>query len=269
MRILACGGDGTIGWILNEVDNVKFQYGKPPVAILPLGTGNDLSRTLNWGRGYSGEPISDILNHVYMSKETPLDRWSIKMTNFPDKIMNNYMSLGVDAKVALQFHTLREENPSIFASQNINKIWYATLGTKAFLENHQFIDKFVTLIVEGHTVDLPLHIHGLVFLNIHHYAGGARVWDESISDEFLPTSIHDGYLEIGIISTPIHMGMMSVELDSVVRLTQGKDILLKVRSLETDIPIQIDGEPFLIEKDCDIRLSYFDQSIMLKKESFN
>lgn len=47
-RILVAGGDGTIGWILNEIVRKKIQP-IPEVCILPIGTGNDLSRILGWG----------------------------------------------------------------------------------------------------------------------------------------------------------------------------------------------------------------------------
>lgn len=266
MRILACGGDGTIGWIMNEIDKISFKHQKPPIAILPLGTGNDLSRSLCWGRGYDGESLSLVLNNVSVADEVHLDRWKIGMTHKDDTIMNNYMSIGVDAKVALEFHRLRDENPSIFLSQSINKIWYATLGTKSFLESHQFVDSYLTLVVDGQTIPLPEHITGLVFLNIHHYAGGAKTWGDHESEGFKKSEMDDGLLEIGFISTPIHMGLMSVELDNVKRLSQGKEILIKVRFKENEIPIQIDGEPFLIENDCDIYISYFGKSVMLKKE---
>ena len=76
-RILIGGGDGTFGWVLGALTAAKdiLKCKGPPCALLPLGTGNDLARALNWGGGYSGAKVMQILMSLEDANVVKLDRY--------------------------------------------------------------------------------------------------------------------------------------------------------------------------------------------------
>ena len=63
LRILVCGGDGTVGWVLATLDSLNWTA-YPPIAVMPLGTGNDLARALGWGGTFMDEPMTELLTAV-------------------------------------------------------------------------------------------------------------------------------------------------------------------------------------------------------------
>merc|ERR1719247_3091126 len=75
-RILVCGGDGTVGWVLGALETLKLDY-MPPVAILPLGTGNDLARVLGWGGAFQGGGVITFLRQVAEARVSLLDQWEV------------------------------------------------------------------------------------------------------------------------------------------------------------------------------------------------
>lgn len=54
MRVMVAGGDGTVGWVLGSLGELFLQNREPipPIGIIPLGTGNDLSRSFAWGGSF-------------------------------------------------------------------------------------------------------------------------------------------------------------------------------------------------------------------------
>ncbi|NXW56735.1 DGKZ kinase, partial [Eurystomus gularis] len=279
LRILACGGDGTVGWILSILDQLHLNP-PPPVAILPLGTGNDLARTLNWGGGYTDEPLSKILSHVEDGNIVQLDRWNLHVEPNPDAnpeekdeaatdklpldVFNNYFSLGFDARVTLEFHESREANPEKFNSRFRNKMFYAGTAFSDFLTgSSKDLAKHVKLVCDG--TDLTSKIQDLkpqclVFLNIPRYCAGTMPWgNPGEHHDFEPQRHDDGCIEvIGFTMTSLAALQVGGHGE---RLCQCQQVVLTTSKA---IPMQVDGEPCKLAASC-IHISLRNQANMVQK----
>lgn len=47
--MIICGGDGTIPWVLSELLALDVDLTSVIIGIIPIGTGNDFSRSIGWG----------------------------------------------------------------------------------------------------------------------------------------------------------------------------------------------------------------------------
>uniref|UniRef100_W5MED5 Diacylglycerol kinase n=1 Tax=Lepisosteus oculatus TaxID=7918 RepID=W5MED5_LEPOC len=279
LRILACGGDGTVGWILSILDQLQLSP-QPAVAVLPLGTGNDLARTLNWGGGYTDEPVSKILSHVEDGNIVQLDRWNLIVepnvqANPEDKdegatdklpldVFNNYFSLGFDAHVTLEFHESREANPERFNSRFRNKMFYAGTAFSDFLMgSSKDLAKHIKVVCDG--TDLTSKIQDLklqciVFLNIPRYCAGTMPWgNPSEHHDFEPQRHDDGCIEvIGFTMTSLAALQVGGHGE---RLNQCREVTLTTYK---SIPMQVDGEPCKLAPSI-IRISLRNQANMVQK----
>uniref|UniRef100_A0A452UFI2 Diacylglycerol kinase n=1 Tax=Ursus maritimus TaxID=29073 RepID=A0A452UFI2_URSMA len=76
-RILVCGGDGSVGWVLSEIDSLNL-HKQCQLGVLPLGTGNDLARVLGWGSACDDDTqLPQILEKLERASTKMLDRWSV------------------------------------------------------------------------------------------------------------------------------------------------------------------------------------------------
>uniref|UniRef100_A0A8C1AIQ2 Diacylglycerol kinase n=1 Tax=Cyprinus carpio carpio TaxID=630221 RepID=A0A8C1AIQ2_CYPCA len=274
LRILACGGDGTVGWILSALDELQMNP-QPPVAVLPLGTGNDLARTLNWGGGYTDEPVSKVLCHVEDGTVVQLDRWNLQVERsavqpeegtqkLPLNVFNNYFSLGFDAHVTLEFHESREANPEKFNSRFRNKMFYAGAAFSDFLQrSSRDLSKHVRVVCDG--TDLTPKIQELkfqciVFLNIPRYCAGTMPWGNTGDHrDFEPQRHDDGCIEV-IGFTMASLAALQVGGHGE-RLHQCREVVLT--TFKT-LPVQVDGEPCRLTPST-LRISLRNQANMLQK----
>uniref|UniRef100_A0A672M9S8 Diacylglycerol kinase n=1 Tax=Sinocyclocheilus grahami TaxID=75366 RepID=A0A672M9S8_SINGR len=277
LRILVCGGDGTVGWILSVLDELQLNP-QPAVAVLPLGTGNDLARTLNWGGGYTDEPVSKILSHVEDGNIVQLDRWNLSVEpnlegelmttpclfQLPINVFNNYFSLGFDAHVTLEFHESREAKPERFNSRLRNKMFYAGTAFSDFLMgSSKDLSKHIRVVCDG--TDLTskvqdMKLQCLLFLNIPRYCAGTVPWgNPSEHNDFGPQKHDDGLIEvIGFTMTSLATLQVGGHGE---RLHQCQEVTLTTFK---PIPVQVDGEPCRLAPSV-IRITLRNQANMLQK----
>lgn len=81
LRLIVAGGDGTASWLLGVVSDLKLPH-PPPIATVPLGTGNNLPYSFGWGKknpGTDRQSVESFLHQVLKAREMKIDSWHIIM----------------------------------------------------------------------------------------------------------------------------------------------------------------------------------------------
>ena len=278
-RILACGGDGSIGWVLR---GIKERRVKAPLGILPLGTGNDLSKALGWGATFTAsDPLDRVLYNIMQAKKVQLDRWILKVTPItfdgsapgePSSMyINNYFSIGTDAEIALQFHEKRQKDPEGFKSPIKNKIVYTFLGASEMFSSNNKLAENIKLEVDGKEVDITKSgAQCLAFVNLLNMYSGAIMWGTKLSKGelekgFVPASYGDGIIEVVSMKNTFEVGQVSSRMAMPHKVAQGK--VVKITFLKnTPYACEYDGEPYM-QKPAVMEISLFEKASLLEVPS--
>jgi diacylglycerol kinase (ATP) len=275
VRVLVAGGDGTFSWVATAVD--KEHYDNVRLVVIPLGSGNDMSRALGWGRKFPG--AGRVLQWLEWAKTAPahsLDVWRLEAeeatpdataaaaavassasplgTTDDDEVSHgarplvcNYLSLGADALVELRFNQLRWAAPERYTSRLGNFKAHVVVGTKYMMSGKpiRIVDHVESLIVDEKVIALPKSLQALIFLNIPSYGAGTQPWGLPKSPRSgapRPMVVNDGKFEVIGLKSLNQYGLIKVLHTHGVRICQGSRMELKLKAPRT--PFQVDGEPW-------------------------
>lgn len=237
-KLIAIGGDGTMSSVLDAY--IKGEFKDVELGLIPLGTGNDLSRAMNIYHNFVNKGLINTLRKLIMAESRPFDLWKVG-----DKItLAAYVSAGYDARVAHVFHQDRVHGKIPGNSGFFNKLWYFKVGLEQ-IRYRMMPGAFLRIRdARGKEKNIPLEGRRLVLIgNVGSYAGGARPFDRS--------DFSDGMLEILSIKSFFHfMILMSTSfLDGPWLRWWAKRFLPSVHAVSAElfVPkgecVQVDGEP--------------------------
>ena len=178
-----------------------------------------------------------------------------------DENMINYFSIGIDAKISFDFARNRK------STQLLNKMEYGLQGArKTFFPTPTLGTTCKTKVsVNGKIIEnLDPNAVAYIFHNIQSYGAGMDIWRDAYNRthfpiKFGPQRVDDGLLELLTVRTApqIPLGHMSKE-------AQAKSYDLDLREADA-LYMQIDGEPFYVEKPESVRLERANTVTLLRR----
>lgn len=272
VRAVACGGDGTVKWVISELAKVNSL--QVPIGVIPFGTGNDFSRAMGWGAsapspliGRKNRALFQRLEKVMESDVSALDVWNCAITvregtgSFTEvkdgKVvpayegertinheMMNYFSVGADAEIVFNFEQHRTKtqfgNKRVYVRKGADQIINPPRRLRAMLKDLRDEAGDPIKYKHGHRV--------LAFLNIPSYSAGANLWHKSSkTGRFGDQQVGDGVLEAVSVRSTTHVAL---------HIGTGSNLGIKrtaqrggytINFLETQAYVQIDGEAISCE----------------------
>lgn len=190
---------------------------------------------MGWGKENQHDlDVREVLKSIQNARQSQLDRWKVEIMStrhlglrIPNKtyFMYNYLSIGVDAQVALNFHKTRDSPFYLFGNRIFNKILYLCFGTQQVVTSDcKNLEQRLDLYLDGKHINLP-ELESIVVLNISSWGAGVNLWSMCEESNIKSNqSYHDGILEVVGIYSSFHIAQLQVGLSTPLRLGQAKKV---------------------------------------------
>jgi len=262
--LIVGGGDGTMKWameILAKVNPPTDQV--PALALIPLGTANELSRVSGWNAFRTRFNVSKYVQSVIRGPIVPIDNWKVEIAPREGESksfsMICFMSIGIDAKVAAKFHKTREAASPFWTGSVIrNKLVYVYFGLKRLVSKHCALASRIDLKVDSTPTEFPASLQSIQVFNVCTAADGIYFWGtgRSTRDElqdYKDPALSDGFLEVCGLKNMMSVSTAKVQLAHSFRIAQATDVEFDVKAPK--LVIQIDGEAWYLEEGSKVHVS--------------
>lgn len=140
--------------------------------------------------------------------------------------MYNYLGIGLDAQITLDFHRTRKSPFYLFNSTLFNKMIYVGCGTQQFLEHQcKGLPSMIELYMDDVKMVLP-DIESIVIVNIKSWGAGVDLWQLGATDgnAFGPQYVNDGLLEVLGVRSSVHIAQLKMGIAEPIRIGQASVI---------------------------------------------
>ncbi len=185
--VVVAGGDGTVSQVVKVITHLER---KPKLGIIPIGTGNDLAKSIGIFHAYKSHGLGELIKIILKCKVAKLDILSLDNNS----IFTNYMGFGCDAKISCDFNNLRHKPFfRLLCSCLSNKGLYGLLVLKNIFHRIPFGIrlKYANEHSTSETLTINKGLRQILITNIKSYAGGV--------DMSSTCGIDDGKFEVTVI----------------------------------------------------------------------
>lgn len=271
LYLVIAGGDGTVSGLVEELKDFE-KINQIVFVPLPVGTGNDMSRSLGFGYNLNLHYIYQFFQRLNSKKSEviKMDTWYFMAEGKEGVVLKKrfilYFGMGCDAKVVNYFSILRKNFPFLIQVTKINKLyfffcWCILFVKELFYGKESNKLKNIETSIDDKKIDIDRYgCVGVLSSNVRQ--GFTNQWNNNLPINLNSQKIDDGIFEFFGFDDYSHLACTFCFIREINRISSGEKCKMKVG--DKWVCIQIDGEPYDLKGPFEINVEKAQQINVLK-----